>query len=166
MPASVGNNYLEAEILTATPQRLHLLLIEGAIRNVERTRVAWQEKNWDTGCETLIRSQQIVSEILSGLNPEVDGDLTKRVASLYLWIYRTLVEAGPTRDESKLAEVIRVLEIERATWRELCEKLGNEQPGEDDVRLAHSESTPPSIAPADSDAAVTEEYAGGFSLDA
>ncbi len=169
MPASVRDNYLEAEILTASPQKLHLMLIEGAIRFIERTRIAWQEENWDVGCETLIRSQQIISEILAGLNPNVGGDLPKKVASLYIWMYRTLIEAGASRDQDKLREVVRVLEIERETWRQLCEQLGDTRPegAVDEARI--SDESPaegaPSVPPIDLPPA-SDEYAGGFSLDA
>ncbi|GAB6164202.1 hypothetical protein JCM19992_02020 [Thermostilla marina] len=169
MPASVRDNYLEAEILTASPQKLHLMLIEGAIRFIERTRIAWQEENWDVGCETLIRSQQIIAEILAGLNPNTGGDLPKKVAALYIWMYRTLIEAGASRDQDKLREVVRVLEIERETWRQLCEQLGDTRPeaAVDEAEIA--ETRPADQAPAAPPLDVPptlDEYAGGFSLDA
>jgi hypothetical protein len=42
-----------------------------------------------------------------------------------LFLYRTTVEAQLQRDPNKLADVLRVLEIERETWRKVCEQLGS-----------------------------------------
>ena len=49
-------------------------------------------------------------------------ELTDRVAAVYAFIFRRLVEAGYGRDEAKLADAIRLLEIERQTWQEVCQQ--------------------------------------------
>lgn len=125
MQPSARSHYLEAEVLTATPQKLQLMLIEGAVRFVARTRLFWQEGRNDEACETLIRSQQIVTQLLAALNDQIEPEIVRRVASIYLFVFRTLVDANLHRDPAKLDEVTRVLEIERETWRQLCEKLGS-----------------------------------------
>ena len=64
-----------------------------------------------------------MSELMCGLRKEVATDLTDRVMALYVYIFRCLVEAGMGRDEKKLADAVGLLQIERETWRLLCEKL-------------------------------------------
>ncbi len=49
-------------------------------------------------------------------------ELTDRVAAVYAFIFRRLVEAGYRRDEAKLADAIRLLEIERETWQRVCQQ--------------------------------------------
>lgn len=122
MPSNARENYLISEVTAAPPKKLQLMLIEGAIRFIERTRQHWRANENDQACETLIRAEEIVSEILAGMNPEVDPGLVKKVAGIYLFIYRTLLEASASHDEQKLDEALRVLAIERETWREVCEK--------------------------------------------
>lgn len=125
MCSSIPENYLETEVLTATPQRRQLMLIEAAIRFVERTRRHWQAGENDEACETLVRAQQVTTELLAALNSEVHPDLVKKVAAIYLFVFRALVDAHLHHDEKKLDDALRVLEIERETWREMCEKLGS-----------------------------------------
>ncbi len=125
MQPSYGDRYLESEVLTASPQRLHLLLIEAAIRHVERTRTAWQRQESDVAFNCLTKAQQIVAEMLASLKMDAAPDLIKQVAAIYTFVYRRLVEAGLKSDEKLLSDALRVLQIERETWAELCGKLGS-----------------------------------------
>lgn len=121
MASWTQDSYLTTEVMTATPQKLQLLLLEAALRFAERARLHWKAAESEQACEALIRSQEIVAYILGGLNSESNPELTKKVAGIYLFIYRSLVEANLRQDESKLNDAIRVLEIERETWRQVCE---------------------------------------------
>jgi len=121
---SVRQNYLQAEVHTATPQKLQLLLVEAAIKNVHRTKQAWKEQKYDDGVETLSRAQDIVAEILCSLDKEGSPEIAPKLASIYLFIFRRLAEGGMSHDEQKLEEALRVLNSERETWRLVCEKFG------------------------------------------
>ncbi len=138
MSASVGDSYREGEILTAPPQRLHLMLIEGAIRYTERTRHFWRENQNDAAFESLLRAQQIVSEILAGIKISDEFPLARKVAAIYTFIYRALVQAGLTREEKYLDDALRVLHIQRETWEELCRRLGGSSPSADDLRISEA----------------------------
>jgi flagellin-specific chaperone FliS len=46
----------------------------------------------------------------------------QRIASVYNFIFRALVDANRRRDERKLDEALRVLSIERETWRLVCQQ--------------------------------------------
>ncbi len=136
MQSSIRDNYLRTEVMTATPQKLQYMLIDAAIRNLQRGKHLRSENQHDEACEVLIRAQEIVTQILTGLNREVDPDLTRKVASVYMFVFRSLNEAQVGREDDKLDECIRVLEVERETWRLLCEKLEQEQPAENEAAHA------------------------------
>jgi flagellar secretion chaperone FliS len=128
--SSIRDNYLETEVMTATPQKLQLMLLDAAIRNLNRGKQLWSEDKKDEACEVLIRAQEIVTQILAGLDREIDADLTQKVASVYMFVFRTLNEALMEQDEAKLDDCLRILEVERETWRQLCQKIEEEQPSE------------------------------------
>ena len=46
-----SNPYLESQIMTATPQKLRLLLIEGAIRFARQTLELWEKEQNDQALE-------------------------------------------------------------------------------------------------------------------
>ncbi|HZZ74234.1 MAG TPA: flagellar export chaperone FliS [Pirellulales bacterium] len=116
--------YLSREVLTATPQKLQLMLIDAALRFGERADRHLQAHEYGPAFELLIRCQDITAELLRGLASGVGTDLGQKIAAIYNFIYGALIEAARFRDRAKLADALRVLEIERQTWREVCEKLG------------------------------------------
>jgi len=130
MDPSARREYLATEVLTATPQKLQLMLIEAAIRSAETAREKWKAEKNDEACEALIHAQDCIGEMLAGLNKEVDSELTRKVAGVYLFIFRSLMEANYHHDEKKLDDALEVLEIECETWRQVCEKLGSKLPDE------------------------------------
>src|SRR5215471_14480479 len=114
--------YLETQILTATPQRLRLMLIEGAIRKVTAAQVAHDSGDWQAASADLSHCRDIITELIAGIDPE-QTPVAKQILSVYMFLYSTLVEAQFGRDASRLADILRVLEEERQTWREVCEKM-------------------------------------------
>ncbi len=134
MDASPRNQYLNSEILSASPQKLHLLLIEAVIRAIRRGKQHRQLGENDRACAALIRAQQMVCEILGGFNREVNPDLVRRMSNLYTFVFRLIVDGNRYHDEKKLDDALRILEIERGTWQAVCEQLGGaaaNQPGKD-----------------------------------
>jgi flagellar protein FliS len=122
---SARQNYLQAEVHTATPQKLQLMLIEAAIKNIHRTKQAWNDLRYDDGIETLSRAQDIIAEILCSLDKDRSPEIAPKLASIYLFIFRRLAESGMSHDEQKLEDALRVLNSERETWRLVCEKFGS-----------------------------------------
>lgn len=153
MRSSARENYLVTEVMTAAPQKLQLMLIEAAIRAAQRARQMWQAGRDDQACEALIHAQQLVAELLAGLNRDVDAALVGKMASVYLFIFRSLMEANQGRDEEKLDAAVRVLEVERATWRQVCEQLGSGKVSGEQAGPANAPAASPPAA-ADSAAAV------------
>lgn len=119
MNSSVREAYLETQILTATPQRLRLMLIDGAIRKAKLAQAAWQDGDIPAGLEAAGHCRDIVCELIAGIGPE-QTPLIKQVMGIYLFLFSTLVEAQVSRDPQRLADVIRVLDEERTTWQEVC----------------------------------------------
>lgn len=116
------NSYLESQVLTATPQKLRLMLIEAALGAARQALNYWNENLDPQATLALIRCREIVSELLAAVKPD-DSELTRIVAGIYLFLFKTLAEAQLHRDPAKVDQAIMVLEIERETWREVCEQM-------------------------------------------
>jgi flagellar protein FliS len=151
-----SDTYFESQIFTATPQRLRLMLIDGALQYARKATMHWEQgRNYEAG-EAIIGCQRIVTELLRGLRADVAPDLVANVAALYNFVFRSLIEAGLKRDPNKLGDAVRVLEIDRETWRQVCEGLG--------ASLQASE--PMSSRRAPHFAAQSEATSGGFTIEA
>ncbi|MBN2582894.1 MAG: flagellar export chaperone FliS [Planctomycetes bacterium] len=118
--------YIETQVLTARPEQLTLLLLDGAIRFAEQAKGHIADNNFDGSYQCLSKSEQIVMELLNSLRPENAPELCRQQAGLYLFIYQKLVEANMRRDAERIDEAVRVLQTLRETWIMLIEKLQNE----------------------------------------
>jgi flagellar protein FliS len=121
METAARENYLATQVLTASPAKLQLLLLDGAIRHGRQAGDQWCTGNQEAAWQSLVRCRQIVTELLCGI--KLDGsELTRRVRSVYAFVFRTLTEAQLERNEDKLTDALRILDVERETWREVCQR--------------------------------------------
>jgi flagellar secretion chaperone FliS len=127
--ASARESYLETQVMTATPQKLLLLLIEAAIRLAQRAKQRLLNSDPVGAAEDLLKAQDVVTQIMSGMRADVAPELVKKVASVYLYVFRTLVDATREKSVKLVDDVLRVLEVERGTWQLVCERLGAVQTG-------------------------------------
>ena len=121
---NAGHAYLETQIATATPQRLRLMMIDGALRRARQTVEAWAGPNPGDALEPLISCRSIVAELIAGIRAG-SSPLADKVLGIYLFLFQELTEAQLRRDIARIGGVIRVLEEERITWQEVCATLGD-----------------------------------------
>jgi flagellar protein FliS len=119
------SSYLESKVLTAPPQRLHLMLIEGAIRFGRQADEALRRGDKVAASAHLLRVIDIVGEMLAGVR-SIKSELNQKIGDLYWFVFRRVSEAKINADTAPLAEALRLLEFERQTWQLACEKIGTD----------------------------------------
>ena len=139
MPPSARESYQAAEITTASPQKLQLLLIEAALRSAAARRPAMARRA-ARGCLSIAAPRPGGGDRTAPRDRSaVARGVAARAAAVYAFIFRRLAECGFQRDEEKLAEAIRLLEFERETWRQVCQQAR-------DRRIDPAGSLPPPAA--------------------
>ena len=126
MDAKARENYLATQVTTAAPQKLRLMLVEGAIRFGLQAQALWNDRKETEAMEALIRCRQIVAELMAAVKDD-GSELSNKIMALYTFLFRTLTESQLNQDVAKIAEVVEVLQVERETWSQVCEKLGSTQ---------------------------------------
>lgn len=126
--ANASNEYLRNAILTASPEQLHLMLYDGAARYTRQGIEGLEKQQWEQAFNGFSRAQKIILEMLSGLNYEADRELCTRMAGLYNYIYRKLVEACADRSPTAGREALKLIEYQRQTWVLLMDKLRQSGP--------------------------------------
>jgi flagellar secretion chaperone FliS len=145
MSYAQGIQYLEAKIRTAPSYRLHLMLVEGALRFGRQAEGALRRGDLAAADGPLMRVIDIVCEILAAVR-ERKTDLNTQIAKFYLYLFRLVSEAKVNDDVDKLAEALRLLEFERETWQLVCQKLGPTAP-QSPAALPVSFAAPTSASP-------------------
>lgn len=136
-----SHSYLETQVLTSPPQKLQLILIEAALRFAKKAELLREDGEEEVhASEAIGRAQKIVSEIIGGLNAEVDPELVGNIAAIYIFISRSLSQAYSPENKKALADAIRILEQERITWRMVCEKIAVESSDQNEAAVLHHQS--------------------------
>ena len=124
MTNQAAQNYLRTKVLTATPEQLQLMLYDGAITFLEQARLALAKNNFEQSYTGISRAQKIIAELTSSLRHEIAPDLCGKLAGLYNFVYRKLVEANVQHEMKSLDEALGILRYQRETWVMLMDKLG------------------------------------------
>jgi flagellar secretion chaperone FliS len=137
-----SDNYLVDQVMTAAPQKLQLMLIDAAIRQIHLAKNHWQDEDNKQAEKHILHAQRIVTGLVGGIDFETKSDLTGKVAGVYLFVCNALTRAFVDNDENKLAEALRVLGVERETWRQVCDKLATSSSGQTTTQTGHAPIAP------------------------
>lgn len=158
--ANAREQYFNSSVLTATPQKLHLMLIEGAIRFSLLTKHLWdQEDKQIERHDAMLRIIDIVGELLAGIRLSKEP-LAKEIEPVYTFILRNVSESCFDTNLEKLDDAVRILEIERETWSQLCVKMEGTTP---DTFIKQESAPKPTAIPISEPSSSPE---GGFSFEA
>jgi flagellar protein FliS len=128
--AAPSQEYLKTKVMTASPEMLTLMLWDGAIRFSEQAKEAIRKKDIEGSYKALTRAQNIVTELSTALKQDVNPDLCGKLAALYNFIYRRLVEANISKEEKLVDDALEIMRHQRETWVMLMDKLAKERAGE------------------------------------
>ncbi|QSZ27008.1 flagellar export chaperone FliS [Aceticella autotrophica] len=113
--------YKENSILTASPEELVLMLYNGILRFTEEAKIAIENKDFERANNSIIRAQDIVSELSATLDMEYD--ISKNLYSMYDYIMRRLIEANLKKDISILDEVKELVKDLKEAWSEALNRI-------------------------------------------
>jgi flagellar protein FliS len=120
---SASDSYLRTQVLTAGPERLQLMLYDGALRWCGRARVAIAAGDREAALLALERARLVMLYLAEGLRPVVAPQLCALVAGAYQFIFGRLVEAGLHQRLDALDEAVGALAELRAAWADLLAGL-------------------------------------------
>src|SRR6185369_16490572 len=128
--AAPSQEYLKTKVMTASPEMLTLMLWDGGIRFAEQGKDAILKKEIEGSYKALVRAQRIITELTTNLKHDVNPDLCGKLAALYNFIYRRLVDANITKDIKLVDDALEIMRHQRETWAMLMDKLTKEKAGE------------------------------------
>jgi flagellar protein FliS len=115
--ASVG---VESAVMSATPYRLISMLFVSASSAIKMAGVHMQAGRMARKGECISRALDIVNNgLLAAIDMNQGGDIGARLASLYEYIARRLLEANLRNDADALAEAAGLLDEIASAWREI-----------------------------------------------
>jgi flagellar secretion chaperone FliS len=111
--------YTESSVLTAPPERLVVMLYDGAIRFLRQAGMAMRNDNRDIALVRIQRAEAIINELNVSLDMS-QGEISRQLRSIYLFSKRHLTEALIERDPDKVDEVVKLLSELREAWHQVA----------------------------------------------
>lgn len=121
--------YLRTRVMTASPEELRLLLLDGSLRFARQGRHGIVEHDHEATFEGITQCRAIIAELLTTIRDDVESSLAERVKSVYGFLFRELAEIGISREDNRLRRLDRVIELldyERETWVLVMEQVTRE----------------------------------------
>lgn len=122
-----ANAYLKARVMSASREELRLMLIEGAVRFARMAVDGLNANDYEMSFNGIHQCQAILLELTNSLRPEHAPKLCERLAALYTYMYRRLMDASTTRETEPAEEVVELLEYECESWKMLMQQLDEER---------------------------------------
>lgn len=111
-------DYQENQVMSAPPERLLILLLEGLNANIANAREAIETGDANRRRTNLRKGRDICTELISSLDYDIGGEIAMNLHRLYMFVNRQLVEADIKDSVKHLDDAIRILEILESGWRE------------------------------------------------
>lgn len=109
--------YKNNSVNFASKEQMLLMLLDGAVKFAKRAKLAIQENNIKLAHDSIIRTQDIFTELKVTLDTSA-GEWAKQMFNIYSFINERLLQANIKKDEAIMDEVIPLIEEVRNTWNE------------------------------------------------
>lgn len=124
---SCARTYQAALVETPDPRHALLLLTESVVRLLHQAREAMRQGDCHGQCDRIVRTQRIISTLMSSLDRDVAPELTAGLWATYSWMHNSLTEASIRDDEALLEEVLEVATGLHDAWRQARQALAEQE---------------------------------------
>ena len=121
------NAYKKASVNTLDQNKLIIMLYDGAIKNANFAVQYMESGEIEKVHDSLIKTKNIVTELLATLNMDQGGEIAKNLKSLYSYMFSQLIEANMEKKTEPVLTVIDLLKELRGAWVQIKEKKKPEE---------------------------------------
>ena len=119
--AQAQQAYRDSAILTAPPERLLVMLYDGANRFLIQAATALRAGDLTIMNERLRRAEAIITELRQTLDMS-QGQVAANLESIYSFCQRLLLDARLKQDPEKIEQVAKLLRELREAWDQAAAK--------------------------------------------
>lgn len=127
MSAAYISQYQNSQVNTASPERLLIMMYDGAIRFVGEALTHLEFGRVGERGIAIGKTMAIISELSATLDHEIGGEIAANLAALYDYMLRELLQANLNDDGARLSGVREMLVDLRETWMQAIDKVQAEK---------------------------------------
>jgi flagellar secretion chaperone FliS len=141
-------NYFDNQVLAASPLKLIEMLYGAALDSIAAARRHLRRGDILARTRAVNKALRIVSELSRSLNHQAGGDLSRRLASLYRYVMRLLIEANAKQIDAPLAEAESLICILAEAWKACTPNLREPEFSTSDLPRPDASVVGNAVAPA------------------
>jgi flagellar protein FliS len=123
---NVLSAYRETKIKTAGQGQLIIMLYDEAVKNLDRSldllsrhSIKQEPVHIEQINRSILKTQEIITELMVSLDFEQGGDIAKNLLSLYTWFNRELLESNVSHDIRRITAIRNMMNELRGAWSEI-----------------------------------------------
>jgi len=121
--------YKETQVVSASREKLLLMMYEGAIKFTKLAIKAAEDKNIPERCTYIGRAYDIIVELNNTLDHTVGGEISKNLEQLYMFITDQYTKANINGTVQPLHDALKILETLYEGWVSAVEKMKKDEAG-------------------------------------
>lgn len=110
------DQYKKNSVYTASPEELTYMLYNGLVKFIMKAQHAISKKDMELANESILKSQAIVTELISTLDDKYE--IAASLTLLYDYMLRRLIDANVQKSAEILDEVLDFAKDLRDTWEQ------------------------------------------------
>jgi flagellar protein FliS len=130
------STYRETRVKTASQGQVIIMLYDEAVKNLDRaleilaldTGGKKNHRNIEKISKSILKAQEIITELTVSLDFEQGGEIAKNLFSLYTWFNKELLESNIHHDIRRITAVRNQVYELRSAWAEVAAKVSSETP--------------------------------------
>ena len=124
------SSYRETRVKTASQGQLVIMLYDETVKSLDRALELLildaegkkNPSNIEKISKSILKTQEIITELTVSLDFEQGGEIAKNLFSLYTWFNKELLEANISQDVRRITAVRNQLNELRSAWAEIAAK--------------------------------------------
>ena len=125
------NTYMQNQVQNASPEKILIMLYDGAIRFIRQGRLALEEGNKAEKLKKVSRAINILTELSNTLDFEQGGEFAENMDSLYWYMIRELTRSNAKNEPEPLDAVEEMLVDLRDAWVQAVDQQRGAAEGDD-----------------------------------
>jgi flagellar protein FliS len=103
-----ASRYRDAELASATPGQLVVMLFDKLLLTLRRARLAADARKIELRCESLLSASEMITELRCNLDHAQGGAIAANLDQLYGFMLHELAEANRLQDGARIDVALRI----------------------------------------------------------
>ena len=112
------NPYASAQVNSASPEQILVLLYDAALRDLKEAMAALQANDRSRKAKALDHAVKVVTELANSLRPDKSPEIAENLSSLYDFMIDRMIRSNAQNQDLDLQVVYNLLGELRSAWVE------------------------------------------------